>query len=37
VRALLQPGTKLARVNLPRDRHLRRRAGKIFIDKRVPG
>ena len=32
VRTLLQPGTKLARVNLPRDRHLRRRAGKMFIE-----
>ena len=32
VRALIEPGTKLAKMNLPRDRHVRRRAGKIFIE-----
>jgi tRNA(Ile)-lysidine synthase len=30
VRSLLDP--KIAKINLPRDRHLRRRAGKIFIE-----
>ena len=32
VRALIEPGTKAAKVNLSRDRHARRRAGKIFIE-----
>ena len=32
VRGLIEPGTKLTKVNLPRDWHARRRAGKIFID-----
>jgi len=31
VRALIEPGAKVAKVNLPRDRHARRRAGTIFI------
>ena len=31
VRALVEPGTKLTKVNLPRDRHARRRAGTIFV------
>jgi len=30
VRSLLDP--KIAKINLPRDRHARRRAGKIFIE-----
>ena len=33
VRALIEPGAKIAKVNLPRDRHARRRAGKIFIER----
>jgi tRNA(Ile)-lysidine synthase len=32
VRALLEPETKTAKTNLPRDLHVRRRAGKIFIE-----
>jgi len=32
VRSLIEPGTKAAKVNLPRDQHARRRAGKIFIE-----
>jgi tRNA(Ile)-lysidine synthase len=32
VRALLDPETKTAKVNLPRDRHARRRAKQIFIE-----
>jgi tRNA(Ile)-lysidine synthase len=32
VRALLDPETGVAKVNLPQDRHARRRAGKIFIE-----
>jgi tRNA(Ile)-lysidine synthase len=32
IRSLLEPETKLAKVNLLRDRHVRRRAGKIFIE-----
>lgn len=32
VRALLDPNSKSAKTNLPRDRHARRRAGKIFIE-----
>jgi tRNA(Ile)-lysidine synthase len=31
VRALIDRGTKLTKVNLPRDRHARRRAGTIFV------
>lgn len=32
VRRLLEPGSRVAKVNLPQDRHVRRRAGKIFIE-----
>ncbi len=32
VRALLEPGCASAKTNLPRDRHVRRRAKKLFID-----
>src|SRR5204863_5855583 len=32
VRSLIQPGAEIAKVNLPRDRHTRRRAGKIFVE-----
>jgi len=32
VRALVDHGAGVARINLPQDRHVRRRAGKIFID-----
>ncbi|PZR76434.1 MAG: tRNA lysidine(34) synthetase TilS [Chthoniobacterales bacterium] len=32
VRALLEPKAKVAKANLPRDLHVRRRAGKIFIE-----
>ena len=32
IRALVGPGAKLAKVNLPRERHARRRAGKIFVE-----
>ncbi|HEY5036491.1 MAG TPA: tRNA lysidine(34) synthetase TilS [Chthoniobacterales bacterium] len=32
VRSLLAPGGAVAKVNLPGDRHARRRAGKIFIE-----
>ena len=32
LRALLDTGAKIAKVNLPRDQHVRRRAGKIFIE-----
>jgi len=32
VRSLIEPGTKAAKVNLPRDQHGRRRAGKIFVE-----
>jgi tRNA(Ile)-lysidine synthase len=32
VRALLEPGSKTAKTNLPRDFHARRRAGKIFLE-----
>lgn len=32
VRALLSPGAGPAKINLPQDRHVRRRAGKIFIE-----
>lgn len=31
VRALLPPGTAVAKVNLPKSRHARRRAGKLFV------
>ena len=32
VRALLEPNVETAKVNLPQDRHARRRAGKLFIE-----
>ncbi|MDQ3546376.1 MAG: tRNA lysidine(34) synthetase TilS, partial [Verrucomicrobiota bacterium] len=32
VRALLQPDASVAKTNLPRQRHARRRAGKIFLE-----
>ena len=32
VRGLLDPDTTTAKTNLPRDRHVRRRAGKIFLE-----
>ena len=32
VRALLEPDARTAKINLAQDRHVRRRAGKIFID-----
>lgn len=32
VRRMLHPDSRIAKVNLPRDRHVRRRVGKIFIE-----
>jgi len=32
VRSLLEEGAKIAKTNLPQDRHVRRRAGQIFIE-----
>jgi hypothetical protein len=32
VRALLEPKAAFAKTNLPRDRHARRRAGKLFVE-----
>ncbi len=32
VRGLLEPGQRTAKINLPRARHIRRRAGKIFLE-----
>ena len=32
VRSLLDPNVETAKVNLPQDRHARRRAGKVFIE-----
>lgn len=32
VRALLEQDSRVAKANLPQDRHVRRRAGKIFIE-----
>jgi TilS substrate binding domain len=32
VRSLLDPATRVAKVNLAQDRHLRRRAGKLFVE-----
>jgi tRNA(Ile)-lysidine synthase len=32
VRALLEPKSKSAKTNLPRDLHVRRRAGKLFLE-----
>lgn len=31
IRALIPSGSKIAKINLPNDRHVRRREGKIFI------
>jgi tRNA(Ile)-lysidine synthase len=32
VRSLLEPATRTAKTNLPKNRHVRRRAGKIFVE-----
>jgi tRNA(Ile)-lysidine synthase len=32
VRSLLTPGSRIAKTNLPQDRHVRRRAGKLFLE-----
>ncbi len=32
VRSLLDPAARVAKVNLPQDRHVRRRAGRLFLD-----
>jgi tRNA(Ile)-lysidine synthase len=32
VRSLLEPASRTAKTNLPQDRHVRRRAGKIFVE-----
>jgi len=32
IRSLLDPDVVVAKINLPQDRHVRRRAGKIFIE-----
>src|SRR5437762_7384739 len=32
IRSLIEPVAKTAKINLPRDQHARRRAGKIFLD-----
>ena len=32
IRGLLDPDSRIAKVNLPQDRHVRRRAKKIFIE-----
>jgi hypothetical protein len=32
VRSLLEPASRTARTNLPKNQHVRRRAGKIFIE-----
>src|SRR5262249_12785690 len=32
VRALLDPTARTSKINLPRDRHLRRRAGRLFLE-----
>ncbi|PYI82796.1 MAG: hypothetical protein DMF09_13650, partial [Verrucomicrobia bacterium] len=32
VRSLAERDARIAKVNLPQDRHARRRAGKIFIE-----
>jgi len=32
VRSLLDPAARVAKVNLPQDQHVRRRAGKIFVE-----
>jgi tRNA(Ile)-lysidine synthase len=32
IRSMLNPDSRVAKVNLPQDRHVRRRAGRIFIE-----
>jgi tRNA(Ile)-lysidine synthase len=32
VRSLIEPDARVAKINLPQDRHVRRRAGKIFLE-----
>jgi hypothetical protein len=32
VRLLVDPAARVAKVNLPQDRHVRRRAGKVFLE-----
>jgi tRNA(Ile)-lysidine synthase len=32
VRSLLDPGSRTAKTNLPQDRHVRRRAGRLFLE-----
>ena len=32
IRSLLNPDSGAAKVNLPQDRHVRRRAGRIFVE-----
>jgi hypothetical protein len=32
LRGLLDHDTRVSKINLPQDRHARRRAGKIFIE-----
>jgi hypothetical protein len=32
IRCLLDPDSRTAKLNLPQDRHVRRRAGKIFVE-----
>jgi tRNA(Ile)-lysidine synthase len=32
IRSLLEQDARVAKINLPRDRHVRRRAGKIFVE-----
>jgi tRNA(Ile)-lysidine synthase len=32
VRSLLTPGSRIAKTNLPQDRHVRRRAGRLFLE-----
>ena len=31
VRSLIEPDSRIAKINLPRDRHVQRRAKKLFI------
>ena len=32
VRSLLAPGSRIAKTNLPQNRHVRRRAGRLFVE-----
>jgi tRNA(Ile)-lysidine synthase len=32
VRTLVDPAARVAKINLPQDRHVRRRAGRLFVD-----